>query len=153
MLALSVLMVAAASWARTADDIISELRDAKHAQYVNVGSGLMGLARIFTTATPNATNGVSSVRVLDLSDCKKSVRKKFHKRVDDLYKEPAYQEMLANDRDNDGSVIFTMGDDQYVREIVIVREGRNDMIVVIRGNISVEDVRKVVGNDTYYPIK
>ena len=74
LLAISALMIAAASWARTADDIISELRDAKHAQYVNVGSGLMGLARIFSAAIPNSNSGVSSIRMLDLSDCKGSVR-------------------------------------------------------------------------------
>ena len=151
---MSVLMLASAAWARTADDIISELRDAKHAQYVNVGSGLMGLARIFSAAIPNNNSGVSSIRMLDLSDCKGSVRDKFRKRVRDLYKEQSYQEMLTSDKDDDSSVVFTLGDEQYVNEIVVVRTSQaSDLIVVIRGHISIEDVQKVVGDNTYYPIK
>ena len=62
--------------------------------------------------------------------------------------------MLTSNKDNDSSVVFTLGDEQFVNEIVVVRTGdASDLIVVIRGHISVEDVMKVVGDNTYYPIK
>ena len=154
VLALTALMVAAASWARTADDIISELRDAKHAQYVNVGKGILGLARIFGPNIPGTNSGVTSVRMLDLSDCKDNVRDKFRKLVRDLYNDGSYEEMMTSEKDDNRAVLLMRGDDQFVDEIVVVQTSESsDVIVVVRGHISAEDVAKITNDDRYYPIR
>ena len=152
--ALTALMVATASWARTADDIISELRDAKHAQYVNVGKGILGLARIFGPNIPGTNSGVTSVRMLDLSDCKGNVRDKFRKLVRDLYNDGSYEEMMTSEKDDNRAVLLMRGDDQFVDEIVVVQTSESsDVIVVVRGHISAEDVAKITNDDRYYPIR
>ena len=154
VLALTALMVATASWARTADDIISELRDAKHAQYVNVGKGILGLARIFGPNIPGTNSGVTSVRMLDLSDCKGTVRDKFRKLVRDLYNDGSYEEMMTSEKDDNRAVLLMRGDDQFVDEIVVVQTSESsDVIVVVRGHISAEDVAKITNDDRYYPIR
>lgn len=154
VLALTALMVATASWARTADDIISELRDAKHAQYVNVGKGILGLARIFGPNIPGTNSGVTSVRMLDLSDCKGNVRDKFRKLVRDLYNDGSYEEMMTSEKDDNRAVLLMRGDDQFVDEIVVVQTSESsDVIVVVRGHISAEDVAKITNDDRYYPIR
>lgn len=144
-------MVASASWARTADDIISDLRDAKHAQYVNVGKGLMGLARMLGDNIPGTNSGITSVRMLDLSDCKDSVRDKFRKRVRDLYKDSSYEEMMTSEKDDNRSVLLMRGDGDYVDEVVLVQTSEtSDLIVVVRGHISLDDVAKITNDDRYY---
>ena len=154
VLALTALMVATASWARTADDIISEVRDAKHAQYVNVGKGILGLARIFGPNIPGTNSGVTSVRMLDLSDCKGNVRDKFRKLVRDLYNDGSYEEMMTSEKDDNRAVLLMRGDDQFVDEIVVVQTSESsDVIVVVRGHISAEDVAKITNDDRYYPIR
>ena len=152
VLALTALMVATASWARTADDIISELRDAKHAQYVNVGKGILGLARIFGPNIPGTNSGVTSVRMLDLSDCKGNVRDKFRKLVRDLYNDGSYEEMMTSEKDGYRSVVLSRGDDKYIDEIVVVRSSEgSDIIVVVKGHISVDDVNKVINHTGNFP--
>ncbi len=149
----SAILVSVASWARTGDDIINDLRDAKHAQYVNVGKGLMGLARIFTQSVPGISSGVTSLRMLDVSDCKSSVRDKFRKQVRELYTDPSYEEMMSSEKDNSRSVVLMRGDGQYVDEIVTVQTGdRNDVIVVITGHISIDDINKVLDETGYSPV-
>lgn len=150
--ALAMFVLASAAWARSAEDIISDLRDAKHAQYVNVGQGLLGLARVFSQSVPGVSSGVTSMRMLDLSDCKSGVRSKFRKQVADLYKDKSYEEMMTSEKDDNRSVVLMRGDDKFIDEIVVVRASDNsDMIVVIKGHISVDDVNKVLSNTGYYP--
>ena len=48
LLLFSALVVSCSLYTRNADDIINDLRDARHAEYVNVGSGLLGLGRILS---------------------------------------------------------------------------------------------------------
>lgn len=151
LLFIAAIMVASASWARTADDIISDLRDAKHAQYVNVGKGLMGLARMLGDNIPGTNSGITSVRMLDLSDCKDSVRDKFRKRVRDLYKDSSYEEMMTSEKDDNRSVLLMRGDGDYVDEVVLVQTSEtSDLIVVVRGHISLDDVAKITNDDRYY---
>ena len=153
LLTLAVVMAAATSWARTADDIINDLRDAKHAQYVNVGKGILGLARIFGPTIPGTNSGVTSVRMLDLCDCKGSVRDKFRKRVRDLYNDATYEEVMTSEKDDNRSVLLVRGDEEFVDEIVVVQTSdSSDVIVVVRGRISADDVSKIANDDRYYPI-
>lgn len=152
VLALSMFMLASAVWARSADDIISDFRDAKHAQYVNVGQGLLGLANVFSQSIPGAASGVTSMRMLDLSDCKNSVRDDFRKKVADLYKDKSYEEMMTSEKDGYRSVVLSRGDDKYIDEIVVVRSSEgSDIIVVVKGHISVDDVNKVINHTGNFP--
>jgi len=151
---LLALMLPVAGWSRNADDIVNEFRDAHHAQYVNVGRGMLSLARIFTPGLPSAKHGITAVRALDLSDCKDGVRDKFRKRVASLRNDPTYEEMVTSDKDDSHSMVLMHNDGYYVDEIVVVSAGDgNDSIVVIRGKISLDEVERIVNDDTYYPIR
>ena len=68
MLLLSLLVMSCGVLSRNADDIINDLRDARHAQYVNVGSGLLGLGRLISPSLANVTrtfaiNSASTSRI------------------------------------------------------------------------------------------
>ena len=67
MLLLSLIVMSCSMLTRNADDIIDDMRDARHAQYVNVGSGLLGLGRLISPTLSEAGLGINSVQLLDLS--------------------------------------------------------------------------------------
>jgi len=149
-----MLLTPVALLARSADDIVSEFRDSKHAQYVNVGRGMLRLARIFTPEAADAARGITSIRVLDLSDCKDGVRNKFRKRVKDLRDDLSYEEMVTSNKDSEQSLVLMRSDGTYVSEIVVVQTSNtSDAIVVIRGNISLDDVERITRDGSYYPIQ
>jgi len=154
LLLVLALVIPASAWARSADDIVSEFRDEKHAQYVNVGPGMLSLARMFTLGIPGVNQGISAIRALDLSDCSGGVRDKFRKRVKDLRNDYTYEEMVTSRKDDDQSLVLLHNDGQYVDELVILTVSDDDnAIVVIKGRISIEDVERIANDDRYYPIR
>jgi len=153
MLILAMLLPVA-TWARGGDDIVNEFRDAKHAQYVNVGPGMLRLAQLFTPGVPNASHGLRSVRVLDLTDCKDGVRERFHQRVQNLRYDTGYEEMVTSEGDKDNSMVLLHSDGTYADELVVVQDGDGgSAIVVIRGRIPLDDVERIARDDSYYPIR
>ena len=83
VLLLPLLVISCGMLNHNASDIINDMRDARHAQYLNVGSGLLGLGRIISPTLAEASIGINSVQVLDLSKCSSSVRDKYRKRTGD----------------------------------------------------------------------
>lgn len=134
---------------KTYSDIMSEFRDERGAEYFSIPKTLL---KIGTAAIPKSDGGnlarsISSVRILDLSDCSQSVRNRFLKRIanaDNNGYEPFVQ---TNEKDEQTRVLMR-ADDDYVREILIASADRDDcQIVQITGKIRLEDVEKVVENN------
>ena len=114
---LALLVVSCSMLSRNADDIINDMRDARNAQYVNVGSGLLGLGRLISPTLYDAKIGITSVQLLDLSKCNVSVREKFRKRVQNLYKSRYYEEVMTTQRDYDQQTVLVRRDGEYISEI------------------------------------
>ena len=119
MLMLSLLVMSCGMLAHNADDIINDLRDARHAQYVNVGSGLLGLGRLISPTLAEAGLGITSVQMLDLSKCNGKVRDKYRKHIQNLFKERSYEELVTNQRGRENMTVLVRRDGQFVNEIVI----------------------------------
>ena len=147
MLLFSLVVVSCGMLHHNADDIINDMRDARNAQYVNVGSGLLGLGRLISPTLYDANIGISSVQLLDLSKCNGNVREKFRKRIQDLYKGRYYEEMLTSQRDYGQQSVLIRRDGQYVSEIVIANaNGTNDAMLVINGHINMENLERIVND-------
>ena len=154
MLLLSMLVMSCSVLTRNADDIINDLRDARHAQYVNVGSGLLGLGRLISPTLSEAGLGISSVQVLDLSKCSGNVREKFRKRVQNLYKARYYEEIMTNQRGHENLTVLVRRDGQYVSEIVLANASNmTDAMVVINGRINLDNVQRIINDQSNYFIK
>ena len=151
---LSVLVMSCSMMTRNADDIINDLRDAKHAQYVNVGSGLLGLGRLISPTLSEASIGITSVQVLDLSKCNGNVREKFRKRLQNLYKNHYYEEIMTNQRGHENLMVLARGDGQYVNELVLANASvTTDALVVINGHINLENVERIINDQSKLFIK
>ena len=151
---LSTLMVSCSLYTRNADDIINDMRDAKHAEYVNVGSGLLGLGRILSPTLSESGLGISSVQVLDLSKCSSNVRDKFRKHLQNLYKNRYYEEIVTNQRGDDNLMVLARRDGQYVTELVLANASLTaDALVVINGHINLENVERIINDRSNFLMK
>ena len=154
MLLLSLLVMSCGTLTRNADDIIDDLRDARHAQYVNVGSGLLGLGRLISPTLAEASLGINSVQLLDLSKCNGNVRDKFHKHLQNLYKNRYYEEIVTNQRGRDNMMVLVRRDGQYVSEIVIAdASDMTDALLVINGHINLDNLQRIIDDRSNYFIK
>jgi len=137
-----------------ADDIINDMRDARHAEYYNVGSGLLGLGRLVSPTLSEASLGISSVQVLDLSKCAPNVREKFRKRIVDLSKNRSYEEIITSQSARDTKTALVRRDGQYASEVVLANAGgSSDVIVLIFGHINLENLERIVNDKSNYFIK
>jgi hypothetical protein len=150
----SLLLASCGMMYHNADDIMNDMRDAKHAQYFNVGSGLLGLGRLISPTLSDATLGITSVQVLDLSRCNGNVREKFRKRVQNLYKDRSYEVIVANQSAYDTKTALVRRDGQYASEIVLANAGgANDVMVLIYGHINLENLERIINDQNNYIIK
>lgn len=147
----SVLLISCGMLSNNADDIINDMRDARHAQYVNVGSGLLGLGRLISPTLSEASIGISSVQVLDLSRCDAHVRDKFRKRISNLYRNRYYEEIVTNQSGYDTKTALVHRDGQYVSEIVLANSSdMNDVMVLIYGHINLENLQRILNDQSSY---
>lgn len=152
MLLLSLLVVSCGMLAHNADDIINDLRDARHAQYVNVGSGLLGLGRLISPTLSEAGLGINSVQLLDLSKCGPNVRDKFRKHIQNLYKARYYEELVTSQRGyGEQQTVLVRRDGQYVNEIVIANASdMSDAMIVINGHINIENLERIINDPNLF---
>jgi hypothetical protein len=149
---LSLIVMSCSMLTRNADDIINDLRDARHAQYFNVGSGLLGLGRLISPTLSEAGLGITSVQLLDLSKCSPNVRDKYRKRLQNLYNQRSYEEIVTNQRGyGDQQTVLVRRDGQYLSEIVIANASEmTDAMVVINGHINLENLERIVNDQKNY---
>jgi len=151
---ISMLVVSCSVLTRSADDIINDLRDAKHAQYVNVGSGLLGLGRMISPTLSEAGLGITSVQMLDLSKCNGGVRDKFRKRLQNLHKSHYYEEIVTNQSDREHLTVLVRRNGQYADEIVLANASDvTDALVVIQGHVNLENLERIVKDQSNYFMK
>ena len=142
---MSLLVMSCSMLTRNADDIINDLRDAKHAQYVNVGSGLLGLGRLVSPTLAEKGLGVTSVQVLDLSKCSGGVRDKFRKRLQNLHKSNYYEEIVTNQSGRDHLTALVRRNGEFADEIVLANASDiTNALVVIQGHINLENLERII---------
>ena len=125
---LSLLVMSCGMMIHNADDIINDMRDNRHAEYFNVGSGLLGLGRLISPTLSEAGLGITSVKLLDLSKCSPGVRDKFRKNIQNLYKNRSYEEIITTQQGYDLS----------------------DAMVVINGHINLENLERIVNDQSIF---
>jgi len=151
LMLMSLLVISCSVMTRNADDIINDLRDARHAQYVNVGSGLLGLGRLISPTLSEAGLGVTSVQVLDLSKCSGSVRDKFRKRLNNLHKSKYYDEIVTNQSGTEHLTALIRRNGQFADEIVLANASdMTDALVVIQGHVNLEHLERIIKDQSNY---
>ena len=152
VLLLSALVMSCSMMYHNADDIINDMRDARHAQYFNVGTSLLGIGKILSPTLSEASLGITSVQVLDLSRCSGNVREKFRKRLLNL--DRYYEPIVTSQSGHETRTALIRRDGQYVSEIVLANASdMSDLMVLIYGHINLENLERIVNDQRNYLIK
>ena len=147
----SAVLASCSVLSRNADDVINDLRDAKHAQYINVGSGLLGLGRLISPTLSEAGLGINSVQVLDLSKCNGNVRDKYRKHLQNLHRSNYYEEIVTNQHGREHMTVLVRRDGQYANEIVLANASdMTDALVVIQGHVNLDNLERIINDQGKY---
>lgn len=106
---------------------------------VKIGPLVMKLSSMFTE-----TMGVSSIEVLDLSECREEVKEKFRNGLRTI-KDPEYEPLVTVNEDDETVRILVRIDDDLIRELVIATSDDEDHALIrIKGKIKPEDLGKII---------
>lgn len=152
LLLLSLIVMSCSMLTRNASDIIDDMRDARDAQYVNVGSGLLGHGRLISPTLAEAGLGITSVQLLDLSKCSHYDRDKFRKRLLNLCKQRSYEEIVTTQKGyGEQKTVLVRRDGQYVNELVIANASdMSDAMVVIKGHINTANIERIINDPSIF---
>ncbi len=141
------MLVCQLSFGQAAKQVFDEYKAKEGANYVSIPSALIQLAaiKVKDDKVKDVVRQVKSARVLMMDDCKKSVRKNFVKDIQTLTKK-GYDPMTAVRDDDSNTLIYTKGDDDVLKEVVILINDADDITAVLfTGSISTESISALIG--------
>ena len=148
VIALLLLLTCQLAFCQSASSVFNDFRDKKHAEYVTVPKLLMTVAaaKVKDGNVAALLKEVDEARVLTLSDCSKSIRKKFVKKVAELSKN-GYSEFTGMKKDKySGMTVLVKEKGDTISEIVAMTSSDNTCLgILITGTINAEDVAAIIG--------
>lgn len=146
---LLLMLTCQMAFCQTASSVFNDFREKKHAEYVSVPRMMMSIAaaKIKDGNVSALLKEVKEAKVLTLSNCSKSVRKKFVKSISDLSKN-GYSEFtgMQTGGKTDGMTILTKEKGETIQEIVALSSKDSSCIgILITGDINSEDVAAIIG--------
>lgn len=149
ILSLLLILTCQMAFCQSASSVFNDFRDKKHAEYVTVPRLLMNIAaaKVKDGNVAALLKEVKEAKVLTLSNCSKSIRKKFVKNINALSGK-GYSEFtgMKTGGKTDGMTILTKEKGETIEEIVALSSSDNSCIgILITGNINSEDVAAIIG--------
>lgn len=148
---LSMVIAVVASVTMSAQNSYNSLYDrfssADGVTKVNVGPLLMGLCNLCMDEDDDEARqlvkGISSVSVMDLSDCSEEVRKDFREAADKINSKDMELLMEVSD-ESDILKIFVKKSGDHLSRFLLVNIGDDPCMVNISGKISMKDIDKLI---------
>ena len=138
------------SFAQNIDAVYNEFKDVKGVESVSVSPFLMKFARLFMDSEDKNNpliKGTHSVKVLDLEDCTKDIKKQFTQRVNQL-QHNGYETQLQAKKDGENVKIIAKKEDQVINELLVLTTGNDDCaLALIKGKIRQEDIQAIIDDD------
>ena len=148
VIALLLLLTCQLAFCQSASSVFNDFRDKKHAEYVTVPKLLMTVAaaKVKDGNVAALLKEVDEACVLTLSDCSKSTRKKFVKKIAAL-SDDGYSEFTGLKKGKaEGMNILVKQKGDTIQEVVAVSAGDNSCVgILITGDINAEDVAAIIG--------
>lgn len=131
-------------------DLFGEFKKCEHADYVHIPKLLIKLASVFAKdedeSDRKVIRAVSSVRILDLSDCSSDVKLSFADKLNRL-KTSGYEKLIQQKSKDEQSLILTKMKKNCIRELVIVSSDGDDCtLLLIKGKIRPKDVHALIND-------
>ena len=149
VLSLLLVLICQMAFCQSASSVFNDFRDKKKAEYVTVPRLVMSIAaaKIKDGNVAALLKEVKEAKVLTLSNCSKSVRKKFVKNITSLSGN-GYSEFsgMKTGGKTDGMTILTKEKGETIEEIVALQSSDNSCVgILITGDINSEDVAAIIG--------
>lgn len=139
----AALLACTAASGQTVKQMFDEFGQARHAETILVTPTLMKLANIFnenSEATEALTKKISSVHMLNVANCRRSVRKRFAKQAATAGGE-GYEPLLTVDSDDECVRILGKQDGDAIGDLVIFY---NDCTMLqLTGNFTKDDLERL----------
>ena len=143
-----LLLTCQLAFCQSASSVFNDYRDKKHAEYVSVPKLMLTIAaaKVKDGNVAALLKEVDEAKVLTLSRCSSSVRKKFVKKIAALSVE-GYSEFTGVKKGKaEGMNILVKQKGDTINEVVAVSAGDNScMGILITGDINAEDVAAIIG--------
>ena len=138
------------SFAQNMDAVYNEFKDVKGVESVSVSPFLMKFARLFMDSDDKNNpliKGTHSVKILDLEECTKDIKKQFTQKVNQL-QHNGYEIWLQAKKDGENVKIIAKKEDQIIRELLVLTTDNDDCaLVLIKGKIRKEDIQAIIDDD------
>ena len=137
-------------FAQDMDAVYNEFKDVKGVESVSVSPFLMKFARLFMDSDDKNNpliKGTHSVKILDLEECTKDIKKQFTQKVNQL-QHNGYENWLQAKKDGENVKIIAKKEDQIIRELLVLTIDNDDCaLVLIKGKIRQEDIQAIIDDD------
>ena len=137
-------------FAQDMDAVYNEFKDVKGVESVSVSPFLMKFARLFMDSDDKndpLIKGTHSVKILDLEECTKDIKKQFTQKVNQL-QHNGYEIWLQAKKDGENVKIIAKKEDQIIRELLVLTIDNDDCaLVLIKGKIRQEDIQAIIDDD------
>jgi Cu/Ag efflux protein CusF len=146
LMSLSLLLVSICAFSQTTiDGLYRTFSDVKGAKSITIPKYMMSLVKVGTNTEKNKVlQKVDAVKLLELDNCKKSIRKKFRKAVEKLDKGD-YVEFVRSGQQKKGTRLLVKGDETVITSVVVIDVSDGDCkFVKVDGHISPKDVSSVL---------
>ncbi len=136
------------AFCQQASSLFSEYKDKKHAECVSVPKLMLSLAAAkMKEGNINALlKEVDEIKILKLTDCSGSVKKKFVKKVKAL-DDDGYSEFTGLKKGkSEGMSILVKQKGDIIKEVVALSSGDNSCVgILLTGEINAEDIAALIG--------
>ncbi len=136
------------AFCQQAGSLFNEFMDKKHAECVSVPKLMLTIAAAkMKEGNVNALlKQVDEIKVLKLTDCSGSVKKKFVKKVKAL-DDDGYSELTGMKKgNNEGMSILVKQKGDIIKEVVALSSGSNSCVgILLTGDINAEDIAALIG--------
>lgn len=148
LLGLLLLLTCQMAFCQSASSVFNDFRDKKHAEYVTVPKLVMSIAaaKVKDGNVAALLKEVDDVKVLKLSDCSKSVRKKFVKNVTALSSN-GYDNFtgIKSGSEKDMTILVKQSGESIKEVVALVQNSSTCMGILISGDINAEDIAAIIG--------
>jgi hypothetical protein len=126
----------------TIDRLFDEFKKEKNIEKVKINGFVMKFAGFFSD-----TKGVTSVEVCSLDGCEDVVKQRFGKAFKNI-KDNSYETMLSNNEDGNRTKIMIRTDEDIIKEIVVLADGKDPTLIRIKGKIKADDIQSIVKDNS-----
>lgn len=145
---LLLMLTCQMAFCQKANSVFNDFRDKKHAECVSVPKLMLTIAAAkMKDGDVNALlKEVDEVKILKLTDCSGSVRRKFVKKIKALDGD-GYSEFTGMKKGkSEGMSILVKQKGDTIKEIVALSSGSDSCVgILLTGNVNAEDVAALIG--------